>query len=263
MSDQAEQRKAVAERAIRLLDLTSLGDNDDVETVSTLCNRALTAPGPLAAVCIWPRFITEARGLLEHSGIRVAAVANFPAGGDDIAEAVKQTEDIVNNGADEVDLVMPYSRWLAGDTAVALDMISLCKKTCGDRVLLKVILETGRLGETKKIYEASRDAIAAGADFIKTSTGKVEVSATLEAAETMLQAIKDSGPQTSRDVGFKAAGGIRDTETAGQYLALADRIMGEGWADPHHFRFGASGLLDDLLAALGVASAPADMSRTY
>ncbi|WP_193369915.1 deoxyribose-phosphate aldolase [Pelagibius marinus] len=259
MSDQAEQRKAVAERAIRLLDLTSLGDKDDDAVVSALCNRALAAPGPLAAVCIWPRFVTEARGLLEHSGIRVAAVANFPAGGDDLDEAVKQTEDIVNNGGDEVDLVMPYNRWLAGDTAAALDMIALCKKACGDHVLLKVILETGRLGETKKIYEASRDAIAAGADFIKTSTGKVEVSATLEAAEVMLQAIKDS----AMDVGFKAAGGIRDTETAGQYLALADRIMGEGWADPRHFRFGASGLLDDLLAVLGVASAPADVSRTY
>ncbi len=259
MSDQAEQRKAVAERAIRLLDLTSLGDDDDVETVSALCNRALTAPGPVAAVCIWPRFVTEARGLLEHSGIRVAAVANFPAGADDIAEAAKQTEDIVNNGGDEVDLVMPYRRWLAGDTALACEMVAACKEMCGDHVLLKVILETGRLGDPKKIYEASRDAIAAGADFIKTSTGKVEVSATLEAAETMLQAIKDSG----KNVGFKAAGGIRDTETAGQYLALADRIMGEGWADPRHFRFGASGLLDDLLAALGVASAPADRSRTY
>ena len=206
----------------------------------------------MAAVCIWPRFITLARGLLEHSGVRIAAVANFPAGGDDIAAAVKETEDIVNQGADEVDLVMPYTRWLGGDTAVARDMIAACKEMCGSHVLLKVILETGRLQDAAKIYDASCDAIAAGADFIKTSTGKVEVSATLEAAEAMLRAIKDSGA----DVGFKAAGGIRDTATAGTYLALADHMMGANWADPRHFRFGASGLLDDLLAALGAAPPP-------
>ena len=259
MPEKAEARRAVAQRAIRLLDLTSLGDKDDDAVVGALCNRALTAPGPVAAVCIWPRFITLARGLLEHSGIRVAAVANFPAGGDDIAAAVRQTEDIVNNGGDEVDLVMPYSRWLGGDSAVARDMIAACKKACGDHVLLKVILETGRLGDGEKIYAASRDAIEAGADFIKTSTGKVEVSATLEAAEVMLRAIKDSGA----DVGFKAAGGIRDTAAAGQYLALADHIMGESWADPRHFRFGASGLLDDLLAVLGAAPASAAGPGSY
>lgn len=259
MPEAAEARRVLAERALRLLDLTSLGEIDDDAAVAALCNRALAAPAPVAAVCIWPRFVTLARGLLEHSGIRVAAVANFPAGGDDIAAAVTETEDIVNNGADEVDLVMPYTRWLGGDRAVARDMIAACKRACGEHVLLKVILETGRLGSRDAIYAASRDAIAAGADFIKTSTGKVEVSATLEAAEAMLQAVKESG----QDVGFKAAGGIRDTETAGQYLDLADRVMGTGWADPRHFRFGASGLLDDLLAVLGVAPGPADMSRSY
>ena len=252
MTEDAAVLKATAERAIRLLDLTSLNDGDDDAAVAALCNRAATAPGPVAAVCIWPRFITLARGLLEHSGVRIAAVANFPAGGDDIAAAVKETEDIVNQGADEVDLVMPYTRWLGGDTAVARDMIAACKEMCGSHVLLKVILETGRLQDAAKIYDASCDAIAAGADFIKTSTGKVEVSATLEAAEAMLRAIKDSGA----DVGFKAAGGIRDTATAGTYLALADHMMGANWADPRHFRFGASGLLDDLLAALGAAPPP-------
>ena len=252
MTEDAAALKATAERTIRLLDLTSLNDGDDDAAVAALCNRAATAPGPVAAVCIWPRFITLARGLLEHSGVRIAAVANFPAGGDDIAAAVKETEDIVNQGADEVDLVMPYTRWLGGDTAVARDMIAACKEMCGSHVLLKVILETGRLQDAAKIYDASCDAIAAGADFIKTSTGKVEVSATLEAAEAMLRAIKDSGA----DVGFKAAGGIRDTATAGTYLALADHMMGANWADPRHFRFGASGLLDDLLAALGAAPPP-------
>ena len=258
MTDTAAARLALAERAIRLLDLTSLNDGDDDAAVAALCNRA-TIAGPVAAVCIWPRFITLARGILEHSGVRIAAVANFPAGGDDIAVAVKQTEDIVNNGADEVDLVMPYHRWLEGDTPLACEMIAACKEMCGEHVLLKVILETGVLRDPAVIYDATQALIVAGADFVKTSTGKVEVSATLEAAEAMLQAIKDMGA----DVGFKAAGGIRDTETAGQYLALADRIMGANWADAQHFRFGASGLLDDLLAALGRPPGPAGGGEAY
>ena len=259
MTDAGADLQSVAARAIRLLDLTSLNDRDDDAAVSALCNRALTAPAPVAAVCIWPRFITLARGLLEHSGVRVAAVANFPAGGDDVASAVKESEDIVNQGGDEVDLVMPYTRWLAGDVAVAREMIAACKAACGDRVLLKVILETGELREPAKIYDAAGDAISAGADFVKTSTGKIAVSATLEAAEAMLQAIRDSG----KDVGFKAAGGIRDTATAGAYLALADRIMGPDWADPRHFRFGASGLLDDLMKQMGAAPATSTAPGTY
>ncbi|MPZ10126.1 MAG: deoxyribose-phosphate aldolase [Kiloniellaceae bacterium] len=250
MTDDAAEMTATAERAIHLLDLTSLNDGDDDAAVAALCKRARTVSGPVAAVCIWPRFITLARGLLEYSGVRVAAVANFPAGGDDIAAAVLETEDIVNQGGDEVDLVMPYTRWLGGDVAVARDMIAACKAACGDHVLLKVILETGHLREPAKIYAAAGDAIEAGADFVKTSTGKIEVSATLEAAEAMLRAIRDSG----RDVGFKAAGGIRDTAAAAAYLALADGMMGPDWADPLHFRFGASGLLDDLLGQLDAAA---------
>jgi deoxyribose-phosphate aldolase len=162
---------------------------------------------------------------------------------------VRETGEIVALGGDEVDLVMPYTRWLGGDVTVARDMIAACKAACGERALLKVILETGDLREPAKIYNAAGDAIAAGADFVKTSTGKTAVSATLDAAEAMLRAIRDSG----KDVGFKAAGGIRDTPAAGRYLALADRIMGADWADPRHFRFGASGLLDDLLKQLGAA----------
>ena len=247
MADGPKALKAVAARAIRLRDHTSLGDDDSEATVSALCARALAAPIPVAAACLWPRFVAQASGLLDGSGIRVAAVANFPAGGDDVGRAVREAEYIVKEGGDEVDLVMPYRRWLDGDVALAGDMIAACKGACGDAVLLKVILETGRLKDPAKIYAASRDAIEAGADFVKTSTGQIEVSATLAAAEAMLRAIRDSG----RDVGFKAAGGIRDTAAAGDYLALADRMMGRDWADARHFRFGASGLLDDLVARLG------------
>lgn len=254
-----EQLKAVAARAIRLLDLTSLGEGDDEATVAALCERALAAPVPVAAVCLWPRFVAQARTLLEGSGIRVAAVANFPAGDDDPARAAREAEFIVKEGGDEVDLVMPYRRWLDGDVDAACAVIAACKDACGDAALLKVILETGRLREPAKIYAASRDAIEAGADFVKTSTGKIEVSATLAAAEAMLRAIRDGG----RDVGFKAAGGIRDTAAAGDYLALADRMMGAGWADARHFRFGASGLLDDLLARLGGGGGKAGPAGSY
>ncbi|HMA14315.1 MAG: deoxyribose-phosphate aldolase [Bacteroidota bacterium] len=259
MADGPQALKAVAERAIRLLDLTSLGDDDGEATVTALCERALAAPIPVAAVCLWPKFVAQAAAMLDGSGIRVAAVANFPAGDDDLGRAVREAEFIVKEGGDEVDLVMPYRRWLDGDVDAACGMIAACKDACGEAALLKVILETGRLREPAQIYAASRDAIEAGADFVKTSTGKIEVSATLAAAEAMLRAIRDSG----RDVGFKAAGGIRDTAAAGDYLALADRMMGSDWADARHFRFGASGLLDDLVARLAGAGGKAGPAGSY
>lgn len=253
MAENNSDMKAVAARALGLLDLTSLNDDDDEAAVDALCERARSPHGPVAAVCVWPRFVAQAAKRLHGSGIKVAAVANFPAGGDDLALALSDTREIVDAGGDEVDLVMPYRRWLKGDRDFAKEMIASCKGACGDKARLKVILETGSLGDSEKIYDASCDAIAAGADMIKTSTGKIAVSATLEAAEAMLCAIKDTG----RDVGFKAAGGIRDTAAAGNYLALADRIMGADWADSWHFRFGASGVLNDLLAVLDDGSRPA------
>lgn len=253
MASDPSDMKAVAGRALGLLDLTSLNDDDDAAAIDNLCTRARTAFGPVAAVCIWPRFVAQAKEHLHGNGIKVAAVANFPAGGDDLALALQDTREILGEGGDEVDLVMPYNRWLAGDREAAKEMIASVKQTCGDKARLKVILETGKLGDRERIYDASRDAIAAGADMIKTSTGKIAISATLEAAEAMLLAIKDSG----RDVGFKAAGGVRDTAGAGEYLALADRMMGPDWADPWRFRFGASGLLNDLLAVLGDDARPA------
>ena len=238
--------KAVAQRALTLLDLTSLNDGDTEADVTALCRRAVTDFGHTAAVCVWRQFVGHAKEQLADSGVSVAAVANFPAGTTNIAKAVEETLLIIQAGGDEVDVVMPYEAWLAGNTALARQMISACKAACGPSVLLKVILETGRLETPEKIKAASVDAIESGADFIKTSTGKIEVSATLSAAEAMLTAIKEKG----RGTGFKAAGGIRSTADAAEYLALADRILGEGWATPKTFRFGASGLLNDLLGVL-------------
>lgn len=249
----------IARRALPLLDLTSLNDDDDDAAIDRLCARATGRHGRVAAVCVWPRFIGRCREALAGSGVRIAAVANFPEGALDAASAVAEVQAAAAAGADEVDLVWPYAAWLDGRRAVAGDLVAACKAACGPERTLKVILETGRLRSPGNIAAASRDAIAAGADFIKTSTGKTEVSATLEAAEIMLSAIEQSG----RPVGFKAAGGIRTTAQAGAYLALADRIMGPDWATPETFRFGASGLLDDLLAKLGVAGAAGPGDQGY
>lgn len=237
---------AIARRALGLLDLTQLGESDRAADADALCRRAVTPHGQVAAVCVWPRFVAQCRTALADTGIRVAAVANFPAGALDAAGAESETRRIVDSGADEVDLVMPYAAWIAGRHEAAADLIARCKVACGAGARLKVILETGVLGTPGAIREASLDAIRAGADFIKTSTGKTDVSATPEAAGVMLKAIRDSGGR----VGFKASGGIRDVRQAADYLALADEIMGPDWAGPGRFRFGASGLLDALLAVI-------------
>lgn len=249
---------AVARRALAHLDLTSLNDDDDDAAVTALCRRALGPAGRPAAVCVWPRFVPLCRDLLAESGVRIACVTNFPAGGPDVAAAAGQTRDAVALGTDEIDVVMPYAAWLNGERQLAIDLVSACRDACDDTALLKVILETGRLATPENIRGASEDAIVGGADFIKTSTGKIDVSATPEAAETMLQVIKSA----DRPVGLKVAGGIRTVADAGAYMAQADAMMGSDWLSPSTFRIGASGLLNDIAATLGVdVEAPA--ASTY
>lgn len=242
--------RTVAARALALLDLTNLNDPCTDADVEALCARAVCPHGRVAAVCVWPRFVALCRDRLAGTGVAVAAVTNFPDGSDDIDRAVAETRAVVADGGHEVDVVLPYAAWLAGKQGLAGDLVAACKEVCGHDVHLKVILETGRLGTAENIAAASRDAIAAGADFIKTSTGKSEVSATPTAAEAMLTVIHEA----THPVGFKAAGGIRTLADARVYLDIADRILGPHWATPKSFRFGASGLLDDLLAHLGPAS---------
>jgi deoxyribose-phosphate aldolase len=239
-------------QAIGLLDLTSLNDTDDAAKIARLCARAATPQGPVAAVCVWPRFVAQCRAALGaksagDGAIRIAAVANFPHGAADIAGAVADARAIVAAGGDEVDVVFPYNAWLNGERELGRDLVAACKAACGGGVRLKVIIESGCLRRSEIIAAVSEAAIEAGADFIKTSTGKTSISATLEAARTMLGVIKAKGGSC----GFKAAGGIRDAATAALYLDLAARILGEAWISPRHFRFGASGLLDSLLAELG------------
>lgn len=236
-----------AARALSMLDLTSLGDDDTPASVGAMLNRAVTQSGTVAAVCVWPVFVPQAKNALAGTGVRVATVSNFPHGRPDIDGAVATTKRALADGADEVDVVWPFDSWLNGKTSIAGDLVAACKEACGDAAHLKVILETGRLQTLDAIAGSSRDAIAAGADFIKTSTGKTPVSATLEAAHVMLEAIRASG----KPVGLKPSGGIRTTEQAIAYLRIADKVMGPGWATPETFRFGASSLLDALLKTLG------------
>lgn len=245
---ESHELRATAAVALSLLDLTNLKDDCTPEAIVDLCTRAQTVYGHTAAVCIWPRFVAQARALLgADSPIRIATVVNFPSGELAVAEVVTETEKAVADGADEIDVVIPYRALIAGNEAAATAMVEAVRAACGEAVLLKVILETGELKESGLIRRASELAIAAGADFIKTSTGKVAVNATLEAADIMLLAIRDS----RRKVGFKPAGGISSVTDAALYLRHARTIMGDDWVMPSTFRFGASGLLDDILSILG------------
>ncbi|SHM37556.1 deoxyribose-phosphate aldolase [Vreelandella subglaciescola] len=239
-----------ARQALPLVDLTSLNATDTDADIESLCQQAKTPFGHPAAVCVYPQFIVTARRALTahtlNGQVKIASVTNFPDGGADVMAAARETREAVASGADEVDVVLPYRTLIDGDEDTCLEFVEMCQAACGGQALLKIILETGELKEPALIKRASEIAIEGGADFIKTSTGKVEVSATLEAAEIMLNAIKDSG----QDVGFKASGGVRTTEDAAEYLALAADIMGPAWISPKHFRFGASGLLANLAATL-------------
>ncbi len=246
-----EERKTAARRALPMVDLTDLTDNCNHEAIEALCTRAQTEFGPVGAVCIWPRFVAHAHKLLARSGIPIATVVNFPGGNQSVEMTVVETATAISDGADEIDLVMPYQALNAGKTAEANDMLNAVREASSQQALLKVIIEAGELSDDTLVRKASDMAIEAGADFIKTSTGKVPVNATLEFAEIMIQAIADSG----KEVGFKPAGGIKSTEDTAEYLAIADKIMGSDWANSETFRFGASSVLDDLLAALSGGSA--------
>jgi deoxyribose-phosphate aldolase len=236
----------LARRALRSLDLTELSDSCSEHLIDELCRKALTPHGPVAAVCVWPQFVRRAHEALEGSPVRVATVVNFPGGKKDLERVAEDADEAVGDGADEIDCVMPYQAFLRGETALVIDLLAGVREVVDGRRTLKIILETGALGSREAIEAAARLAIEAGADFVKTSTGKARVSATPEAAETILGAIRASG----RPVGLKVSGGIRTLDGARTYLDLADRIMGPGWATPKTFRIGASALYDALVEAI-------------
>ncbi|MGL4239977.1 MAG: deoxyribose-phosphate aldolase [Beijerinckiaceae bacterium] len=239
--------KDLALRALRLLDLTDLNDGCREDHVEALIQKALTPHGPVAAVCIWPQFVSLAKARLKGKPVKVATVINFPKGGDDVERAIEDTEEALDDGADEIDLVMPYRALLAGDEIAVRSMIGEVHELVDDaRARLKVILETGELPDQATIRKAADIAIDCGAHFIKTSTGKTKTSATPEAVRTMLAAIKAA----DRTVGLKPSGGIRTLADAKLYLDLVDADMGPVWVSQGTFRFGASGLYDALMAVI-------------
>jgi deoxyribose-phosphate aldolase len=242
----------VAARVLPLLDLTSLNEADTDADIERLCRRAIEYG--TAAVCIGPRFVPLAHGLLRRSGTRLATVANFPHGSDDIARAAEECAAAVAAGADEVDVVAPIEAIRGGDIGMVSELVTACRAAASETTL-KVILETGVLGEPSLITGAARAAVMAGCDFLKTSTGKTPVGATLEAAAVMLAVIEEADGK----VGLKVAGGIRTIEDAAAYLKLAAELIDPSWATPKTFRFGASTLLDDVLRALPAGSEEIDL----
>jgi deoxyribose-phosphate aldolase len=261
--------KSVAQRTLSLMDLTSLTDIETEQEIIDLCHQAKSPAGETAAICIFPRFIPIAKKTLnaqQTPQIKVATVTNFPHGNDDITIALAETRAAVAYGADEVDLVFPYRALMQGNETIGFDMVSVCKQACADNAKLKVIIETGELKTEELIRKASEISIKAGADFIKTSTGKVAINATPEAAKIMLEVIKAKNTA----VGFKPSGGVKNADDAAIYLDLANNILGKDWIDAEHFRFGASSLLNNLLDTLGLQNdtstkidTPSSKANTY
>ena len=239
----------LARRLLGLIDLTSLNPTDDDASVSALAALASTPAGRVAAFCTWPRFIGVVRRRLSATGVPIAVVTNFPAGSSDVAAAAAETAAAVADGADEVDVVFPYHAMLAGDDATGLALVRACRAACGPKVLLKVILETGQLGSADHIRHAAELAIEGGAHFIKTSTGKTQPGATLQAAEAMIDVIA-SVKARGMEIGLKPSGGVSSMSEARAYLDLYEKRFGVGCATPATFRIGASSLIKPVLAAL-------------
>lgn len=238
---------------LSMLDLTTLEGKDTEDKVERLCHKAARLHADLpdlptvAAVCVYPTLVKVARRALEGSGIAVASVATaFPAGQDNLRARVQQTKRAARDGADEIDMVISRGRFLAGDYGFVHDEIVAVKEACGD-AHLKVILETGELHSLDNVRKASDLALAAGADFIKTSTGKVQPAATMEVTLVMLEAIRDHFLATGRTAGMKPAGGISNAKTALRYLVMLRETLGAQWLTPDLFRFGASSLANDVL----------------
>ncbi len=247
--------KAAARTALACLDLTSLNDGDTPADIDALCRRAQTAHGPVAAVCVWPRFVAQARAALPAS-IQVAAVANFPIGALDVQRALADVAEIAQAGGDEVDVVLPYRALIAGKTTEVAEFLSEVR-FASRPLTLKVIIESGELATPERIAQATRLALAAGADFVKTSTGKTPTGATPAAAGVMLKEIKASGLSSA---GFKASGGVRSVADAAGYIAQAEAALGAAALHPQRLRFGASGLLTDIESVLSGAHSVATTS---
>jgi deoxyribose-phosphate aldolase len=241
------------ERAISMVDLTTLEGADTPGKVLSLCDKARQpdpedpSVPPVAAVCVYPDLVAAAKRSLVGSSVKVASVATaFPSGRASVAVKLADVRDAIDAGADEVDMVIDRGAFLIGNFAEVLDEVRAVKEVCGSRHL-KVILETTELATYDNVRRASWIAMLGGADFLKTSTGKITPAATLPVALVMLEAVREFAQLTGIKVGVKVAGGIRTAKDAIRYLVIVNETTGPDWLDAGHFRFGASSLLNDLL----------------
>lgn len=242
--------------ALSMIDLTTLEGKDTPGKVKQLCYKAMHLHDQLeniptvAAVCVYPTYVKIAKTALAGSGIQVASVATaFPSGQSSRETKIIDTKFAVEQGADEIDMVISRGEFLAGEYNFVFDEIAAIKEACG-KAHLKVILETGELDTLDNVRKASEIAMYAGADFIKTSTGKIQPAATMPVTYVMLDAIKDFYLKTGKIIGMKPAGGISTSKIALQYLVMLNEVLGEKWMNKTYFRFGASSLANDILMQL-------------
>ena len=255
--------------ALSMIDLTTLEGQDTPGKVRQLCQKAIhlhdALPGlpHVAAVCVYPTMVGVAREALEGHDINIASVATaFPSGMAPLNVKLEDTRMAVAEGANEIDMVISRGAFLAGEYGFVFDEIAAIKEACGE-AHLKVILETGELGTLDRVRRASVLAMYAGADFIKTSTGKIQPAATMQVTLVMLQAIRDYFRETGRQVGMKPAGGISNAKLAIHYLVMLKETLGNAWMTPAWFRFGASSLANDLLMQLMKQSTGVYQSADY
>jgi deoxyribose-phosphate aldolase len=255
--------------ALNMIDLTTLEGKDTEGKVRQMCYKAMHPADDLkdlptvAAVCVYPTYVATAKKALGNSGVKVASVATaFPSGNSTLEIKLNDTKLAVDNGADEVDMVISRGEFLEGNYNFVFDEIARIKEACG-KARLKVILETGELSTLDNVRKASDIAILAGADFIKTSTGKIQPAATMPVTLVMLQAINDHYHKTGKMVGMKPAGGISTAKSAIQYLVMLHETLGNKWMNNHWFRFGASSLANDLILQLGKEQKGVYYSKDY
>ena len=244
-----EPMSAVA--LLGLLDLTSLGEDDSPARIRALCAAARSRHGLPAAVCVYPEHVTAARESLAGTPVKIATVVNFPDGGDDPDRVRREVRRALAAGAGEIDAVLPWRAFLAGEAARVQAVLAALRDACG-AAPLKVILECGRFDDPARLRAAALLALDAGADLLKTATGKDGQVADPASARVLLEAIASRGGRA----GFKAAGGIRTVAAAGDYLRLAERVLGPSWPTPARFRIGASGLWKEIADVVGITAPP-------
>ncbi|WP_396140641.1 deoxyribose-phosphate aldolase [Flavobacterium sp.] len=256
--------------ALNMIDLTTLEGADTDEKVKQLCFKAhhlhdeLPGLPTTAAVCVYPNFVKLAVNELKGTGVKVASVATaFPSGQSSAEIKLLDTKIAVDSGADEVDMVISRGKFHSGEYNFVFDEIAMIKEACGENVRLKVILETGEIGTLDKVRQASDIAMYAGADFIKTSTGKIKPAATLPVTLVMLEAIRDYYYKTGIMIGMKPAGGISNSKLALQYLLMVKETLGGKWLNNEYFRFGASSLANDVLLQIAKQKSGIYQSNDY